>query len=134
MMKQLRSFALLVVVAALLVAILAPAAVAGSTGVKIKLKGPSAADNGAMIKLTATIRNSLKYGGGSRVAIIMQNQDGDLRRIGSKAVTWSLGGSKGTVTFWVKAKASAMGIAKYRAAWKNPGGTTRSNVLRVEID
>lgn len=134
MMKQFRALALLVVVAALLVAMLAPAAVAGSTGVKIKLKGPSAADNGALIKLTATIRNSLKYGGGSRVAIIMQNKDGHMKRIGAKTVTWSLGGSMGTVTFSVKAKASAMGIAKYRAAWTNPGGTTRSNVLRVEID
>ena len=134
MMKQLRSLALLVVVAALLVAPFAPAAVAGSTGVKIKLKGPSTADDGAMIKLTAKIRNSLKYGGGDRVAIIMQNKDGDLKRIGSKAIAWSEGGSKGTVTFWVKAQASAMGIAEYRAAWRNPGGTTRSNVLRVEID
>ncbi|MEI6450335.1 MAG: hypothetical protein WCP98_10340 [Actinomycetes bacterium] len=134
MMKQFRSLALLVVAAALLVAVFVPAAVAGSTGVKIKLRGPSAADNGAMIKLTATIRNSLKYGGGNRVATIMQNQDGGLKRIGSKAVTWSLGGSRGTVTFWVRATASAMGIARYRAAWRNPGGTTRSNVLMVEID
>ena len=129
-----RTLLLLVVVAALIVAILAPAAFAGSTGVKIKLTGPSQADNGAMIALHAKISNSLKYGGGNRVSLILQNKDGNLRRIGSKAITWSQGGSVGNVTFWVAAKASAMGIAKYRAAWRNPGGSTHSNMLSVAIN
>lgn len=129
-----RTFIVLVIVAAVLVAALAPAAFAGGTGVKIKLKGPSQADYGAMIRLTATIQNSLKYGGGNRVALVLQNKDGNLKRIGSKAISWSLGGSLGTVTFWVKAQPTAMGMAKYRAAWRNPGGSTHSNMWEVEID
>jgi hypothetical protein len=129
-----RTFVIMLAVAALLVAVLVPAAFAGGTGVKIKLTGPDQADNGAMVKLTAKISNSLKYGGGNRAALILQNKDGNLKRIGSKAITWSEGGSKGVVEFWVKAEASAMGIAKYKAAWKNPGGTTHSNVCSVEID
>ena len=133
-MKQLKTLMLLVVAAALLVAIFAPVAFAGTTGVKIKLSGPGQANDGAMIQLTAKISNSLKYGGGSRAALVMQNKNGALKRIGSKAVTWSLGGSVGKVTFWVKAHPSAMGMAKYRAAWKNPGGSTRSNMWEIEID
>jgi ABC-type glycerol-3-phosphate transport system substrate-binding protein len=129
-----RAFVVLVVVAAVLVAALAPAAFAGGTGVKIKLTGPSQANDGAMIKLTASIQNSLKYGGGNRVALVLQNKNGDLKRIGSKAITWSTGGSVGTVSFWVTAQPSAMGMAKYRAAWRNPGGSTHSNVWEVEIN
>jgi len=133
-MRQVKTFALLVVVAALLVAILAPVAFAGDTGVKIKLSGPRQADDGAMIQLTAKISNSLKFGGGNRVALVMQNKNGDLKRIGSRTIAWSLGGSVGKATFWVTAHPSAMGMAKYRVAWKNPGGTTRSNMWEVEID
>jgi hypothetical protein len=133
-MKQLQTLALLVVVAALLVAVLAPMALAADTGVKIKLSGPRQANDGAMIQLTAKISNSLKYGGGNRVAVVMQNRNGDLKRIGSKAIAWTVGGSVGKVTFWVAAQPTAMGMAKYRVAWKNPGGTTRSNMWEVEID
>ena len=133
MMKQFRSLALVTAVAALLVAVLAPAALGRTAGVTIKLRGPSSADYGALIKLTATIRNPQRADGW-RVAIIMQNKNGDLKRIGAKAPTWPDGGRKGIVAFWVTATPSAMGIARYRAAWMHPEGTTRSNVLRVEID
>lgn len=134
-MKRMRSLVLVMAVAALMVAVFAPMAAANSrTGVTMKLTGPSSANNGSMIPLKVTIKNSLKYGGGNRVTVILQNKNGDLRRIASKAVVWSEGGSLGVVTVWVKARASAMGIAKYRAAWRNPGGTTYSNVKRVSID
>jgi hypothetical protein len=43
-------------------------------------------------------------------------------------------GSRGTVDFWVKARASAMGIAGYRASWMHPEGTTHSTMLSIEID
>jgi len=128
-----RSLVPVAVLVAVAVAILAPAALARSTGVTIKLKGPSTAAQGATIKLTATISNP-ERADGYRAAIIMQNKDGHLKRIGAKAITWTNGGRKGTLAFWVKAAPSAMGIAKYRAAWMHPEGTTRSNVVRVEID
>lgn len=129
---KLRSFVLLVVAAALLVAVLAPAAFA-SAGVKMELSGPREAGNNAMIKLTCKISNPQKADG-NRTAVIMQNKDGHLKRIGSKAITWTDGGKTGVVTFWVKAQPTAMGIAKYRAAWMHPEGTTRTNVWSVEID
>jgi hypothetical protein len=128
-----KSFVMLVVIAALVVAVVAPAALGASAGVKMKLTGPSSAANGAMVQLTCKISNPQKADG-YRVAIILQNKDGDLKRIGSKAITWSNGGKTGLVYFWVKAQATAMGIAKYRAAWMHPEGTTRSNMLSVEID
>lgn len=131
---KVRSLVLIVVVAAVCLAVLAPAAVARDTGVTIKLKGPSSADYGATIKLHATLKDSLMYGGGNRVAVLLQNKDGHLRRIASKEVDWRLGGSLGSVTFSVTATPTAMGLAKYRVAWKNPGGVTRSNVWSVEID
>ena len=40
----------------------------------------------------------------------------------------------GVVSFWVKAKASAMGIVQYRAAWMHPEGTSHSNMLSVAIN
>jgi hypothetical protein len=133
-MMKLRSFVLLLVIAALMVAVVAPAALgATSAGVKMKLSGPDSAANGAMIKLTCKINNPQKADG-NRVATILQNKDGHLKRIGSKAITWNSDGTKGTVSFWVKAQASAMGIAKYRAAWMHPEGTSHSNMLGVEID
>jgi len=129
-----KSFVLLLVVAGLLVAIVAPAALGvTSAGVKMKLTGPSSAANGAMIKLTCKITNP-QLADGNRVALILQNKDGNLKRIGSKAITWSNGGKTGMVEFWVKAEASAMGIAKYRAAWMHPEGTSHSNRLSVAID
>jgi hypothetical protein len=129
-----KTFVLLVAVAALLVVILAPSAFAmGSADVSMKLTGPSSAANGAMIKLHCVVKNPLMTDG-FRAALILQNKDGNLKRIGSKAITWNSDGSKGTVDFWVKAQASAMGIAKYRASWMHPEGTTRSNMLSVEID
>ena len=128
-----RSLILLVVVAALLVAILAPAAFAANAGVSMKLTGPNQAKNGAMILLQCKIKNPLKADG-NRVALVLQNKDGNLKRIGSKQITWTNGGKSGVVDFWVSAKASAMGIAKYRAAWMHPEGTTHSNMLSVAIN
>ena len=128
-----KSFVLLLVVAALMVAVIAPAALGASAGVKMKLTGPNSANNGAMIKLTCNINNPQKADG-NRVALILQNKDGNLKRIGSKAITWSNGGKTGVVSFWVKATASAMGIAKYRAAWMHPEGTSHSNMLSVAIN
>jgi hypothetical protein len=55
-------------------------------------------------------------------------------RIGSRAITWTNGGRLGTVTFTVRAHASSMGMARYRAAWMHPEGTARSNAISVEID
>ena len=104
-----------------------------STGVTIRLTGPQAAKSGALIALKVKIMDSLKYGGGQPLAVILQNRDGRLRRIASKTVSWSLGGSLGVATVWVRVHAAAMGPAVYRAAWTNPGGTTNSNVLRVAI-
>lgn len=114
-------------------AVLVPAAGARSAGVSIKLRGPDSAALGKPLKLTATISNPQRADG-YRVAVIMQNKNGHLVRIGSKAITWSHGGRKGIVVFAVKGEPSAMGIAMYRAAWMHPMGTTRSNVCRVEID
>ena len=127
-----RSFVFLALVAALMVAVLAPAAFA-SAGVKMKLSGPREAAYNAKVKLTCKIANPQKADG-VRTAVILQNKDGHLKRIGSKAITWTDGGKTGIVTFWVKAQPSAMGIAKYRAAWMHPGGTTHSNRWMVEID
>ena len=67
---KLKSLLLAAVVAVVLVAALAPAASAGKTGVSIKLKGPSHVAADATLKLTATIKDSLKYGGGDRVAVL----------------------------------------------------------------
>ena len=131
---KLRSLLLLAVVVALCAAVLAPAASAGSTGVTIKLKGPRAAAQGATIRLSATLKNSLEYGGENGPAVLLQIKDGHLRRIASKTVVWEVGGSIGFVFFRVKAAPSAMGIATYRVALKSRGGTTRSNVWRVAID
>jgi hypothetical protein len=67
--------------------------------------------------------------------VLLQNKDGHLTRIASKEVQWTLGGSVGSVVFQnIVPTPTAMGIAQYRVAWTNPGGTTRSNVWRVEID
>lgn len=133
-MMRFKSFVLLVVIAALVVAVVAPAALgATSAGVKMKLTGPSSAANGAMVKITCKISNPMKADG-NRVALILQNKDGNLKRIGSKAIAWSNGGKTGMVAFWVKAQASAMGIAKYRAAWMHPEGTSHSNMLSIAID
>ena len=132
---KLKSLLLAVVVAVVLAAALAPAASAGKTGVSIKLKGPSHVAADATLKLTATIKDSLKYGGGDRVAVLLQNKNGHLRRIASKEIDWTLGGSLGAVVFFVSHPTpTAMGVAAYRVAWTNPGGITRSNVWRVEID
>jgi hypothetical protein len=132
---KLRSLVLVAVAAALLLAVMAPVASAGKTGVSIKLRGPGDVAQGSELKLTATFRNSLKYGGGDRVAVLLQNVDGDLKRIGSRTIDWRLGGSMGKAVFTVADPTpSAMGIAIYRVKWTNPGGTTYSNVWRVEID
>ena len=130
---KLKSVVLLAVVLALCAAVLAPAA-SGATGVTVKLKGPRAAAQGATIRLSATLKNSLEYGGDNGPAVLLQNKDGHLRRIASKTVVWEVGGSIGFVFFRVKAAPSAMGIATYRVALKSRGGTTRSNVWRVAID
>jgi len=130
---RLKTLALAAVIAAALVVVLAPAASADLAGVSMKLRGPSSAAEGSLAKLTATIRDP-ERADGMRSAVIMQNKDGHLVRIGSKAITWTRGGRLGTVTFMVKAGASAMGIARYRAAWMHPEGTARSNAVSVEID
>jgi hypothetical protein len=133
-MMKAKSFVLLLVIAGLVAVIVAPAAFGmGSADVKMKLTGPDSAANGAMVQLTCKISNPLMTDG-YRAAVIMQNKDGNLKRIGSKAITWNSDGSKGTVVFWVKAQASAMGMAKYRAAWMHPEGTSHSNRLSIEID
>lgn len=131
---RLRSLTLAALVPALCLAILVPVALGDAAGVRMKLKGPGDAAYGSIIKLTATISNP-ERADGMRTATIMQNKDGHLVRIGSKAITWTDGGRKGTVTFSVKAgEATAMGVAWYRASWMHPEGTARSNVWRVEID
>jgi hypothetical protein len=132
-MRRFSSLALLVAVAALVAAILAPATVAQSAGVKIRLTGPSSATQGTMIKLKAAISNPERADGSDRI-ILLKNVNGHLKRQASCAPMWTNGGRKGVAYFWVMPTPSAMGIAKYRAAWMHPEGTTRSNVLRVEID
>jgi hypothetical protein len=130
-----RSLILVAVAAMLMLAALAPAASAGKTGVSIKLRGPGDVAQGSTFKLTAALKDSLKYGGGARVAVLLQNVDGHLKRIASKEVDWRLGGSVGTVAFSVSDPTpTAMGIAVYRVKWTNPGGATYSNAWRVEID
>lgn len=131
---KLRSLLLALVAAALLAAALAPAALA-DTGVSIKLRGPESCKQGAEIKLTATIKDTLMYGGGDRVAVLMQVKNGHLKRIASKTVAWEVGGSVGFVIFkHITPTPTAMGIATYRVNWTNPAGTTRSNAWSVEID
>ena len=125
--------ALATVITAVLLVVLAPAASADLARVSMKLSGPSSAADGSLVKLTATIRNP-ERADGMRSAVILQNKDGHLVRIGSKAITWTRGGRLGTVTFMVEAEASAMGIARYRAAWMHPEGTARSNAVGVEIE
>ncbi len=133
---KLRSLVLVAVVGALLLAALASVAAADEkTGVTIKLRGPGDVAEGSTFKLTATFKNSLKYGGGDRVAVLLQNKDGQLRRIASRTIDWRLGGSEGKAVFSVSDPTpTAMGIAQYRVKWTNPGGDTYSNVWRVEID
>ena len=130
---RLRTLALTGVIVAVLLVVLAPAASADLAGVSMKLRGPNSAADGSLVKLTATIRNP-ERAIGVRSAIIMQNKDGHLVRVGSKAITWTKGGRLGTVTFMVKAEASAMGIAHYRATWMHPEGPARSNAVSVEIE
>ena len=133
---KLRSLVLAAVtVALLLLATVTVAAADERTGVTIKLRGPGDVAEGATLKLTATFTNSLKYGGGDRVAVLLQNKDGHLRRIASKAIDWRVGGSEGKAVFSISDPVpTAMGIAQYRVKWTNPGGDTYSNVWRVEID
>lgn len=133
---KLRSMVLVAVVGALLLAALASVAAANEkTGVTIKLRGPGDVAEGSTFKLTATFKNSLKYGGGDRVAVLLQNKDGQLRRIACRTIDWRLGGSEGKAIFSVSDPTpTAMGIAQYRVKWTNPGGDTYSNVWRVEID
>jgi len=130
--KHFKSLALFVVIAALAVVVIAPAAFA-SAGVSLKLKGPSSAANGATIKLTLTIKNP-KRADGSSVAYILQNSNGHLRWIGEKGITWNAAHTSGTVVFNVKAKASAMGIAKYKSYWMHPMGNTYSNALNIPLN
>ncbi len=119
---RLRTLALAAVIAAVLVVVLAPAASADPVGVSVKLRGPNSAADGSRAKLTATIRDP-ERADGMRSAVIMQDKDGHLVRIGSKAITWTRGGRLGTMTFTVKAGASTTGIARCRAAWMHPEGT-----------
>ena len=130
---RLKTLVLGALIAAVLLVVLAPAASADLAGVSMKLRGPGSAADGSLVQLTATIRNP-ERADGMQSAVIMQNKDGHLVRIGSKAITWTSGGRVGTVTFTVSAHASSMGIARYRAAWTHPEGTARSNALSVEID
>jgi hypothetical protein len=129
---RLKTLVLVLAAAALCAVLLAPAAF-GSAGVKMKLKGPSDAPDGSVIKLTLTISNPQRADG-MAAAAILQNKDGKLVRIGSKAIAWTNGGRTGTVVFKVEATPTAMGIAKYRAAWTHPLGTSRSNAWSVELD
>jgi len=84
-------------------------------------------------QVEAVISNPERADGSDRI-ILLKNVNGHLKRQASAAPTWTNGGRKGVAYFWVVPTPSAMGIAKYRAAWTHPEGTTRSNVLRVEID
>ena len=119
---RLRTLALAGAIAAVLVVVLAPTASADPVGVSMKLRGPSSAADGSRVKLTATIRDP-ERADGMRSAVIMQDKDGHLVRIGSKAIMWTRGGRLGTMTFMVKAGASTTGIARCRAAWMHPEGT-----------
>lgn len=127
-----KTLILALAVAALCVALLAPAAF-GSAGVKMNLKGPHDAPDGSMVKLTLTISNPQRADGMAS-AVILQNKDGKLVRLGSKVITWTNGGRTGTVVFRVKGTPTAMGIAKYRASWMHPEGTSYSNAWSVELD
>jgi hypothetical protein len=133
---RLRSVVLLAMAVALLLAATAVVAAASEkTGVTIKLRGPGDVAEGATLKLTATFKNSLKYGGGDRVAVLLQNKDGHLRRIASRTIDWRLGGSEGKAVFSISDPTpTAMGVAQYRVKWTNPGGDTYSNAWRVEIE
>jgi hypothetical protein len=115
---RLRTLAL----AAVLVVVLAPAASADPVGVSVKLCGPSSAADGSRAMLTATLRDP-ERADGMRSTVIMQDKDGHLVRIGSKAITLTRGGRLSTMTFMVKAGASAAGIARCRTAWMHPEGT-----------
>jgi hypothetical protein len=79
----------------------------------MKLRGPSSAADGSLVKLTAIIRGP-ERADGMRSADIMQDKDGHLVGIGSKAITWTRGGRLGTMTFMVKA-------GRRRRAWPAAG-------------
>ncbi len=112
-MKKARLLVVMVVVAAFMVAVLAPSAFAA---VSMKLTGPANADNGEWIALHLKIKNPGDLDG-LRVSLCMKSKNGGLHRIVSKQIMWD--DNVGTCTFMVKASPSAMGIGIYRAAWRH---------------
>jgi hypothetical protein len=114
-MKKARLLVVMVVVAAFMVAVLAPAAFAA---VNMKLTGPNNADNGQWVALHLTIKNPGDLDG-LRVSLCMKSRNGGLHRIVSKQISWNWSQSVGTCTFFVRATPSAMGIGIYRAAWRH---------------
>jgi hypothetical protein len=105
---------------------------ARGTGVVIDLGGPALTTQGSTIRLHATLLDSLEYGGGARIAVLQRKSDGKWRRIAARDVDWKLGGSVGHVAFPLRA--APAGLLSYRVTWKNPAGTTHSNVWWVEVE
>lgn len=112
-MKKARLLIVMVVVAAFMVAVLAPAAFAA---VNMKLTGPSSADDGQWVALHLTIKNPGDLDG-LRVSLCMKSKNGGLHRIVSKQIMWD--DNVGTCTFMVRVTPSMMGMAMYRAAWRH---------------
>ena len=105
---------------------------ARGTGVVIDLGGPALTAHGATIRLHATLLDSLEYGGGARIAVLQRKSGGSWRRIAARSVDWKLGGSVGHVS--LPLRAAPAGLLSYRVTWKNPAGTTHSNVWWVEVE
>ena len=105
---------------------------ARSTGVVIDLDGPALTTHGLTVRLHATLLDSLKYGGGGGTAVLQRKTGGSWRRIAARGVDWKLGGSVGHVSFPLRA--APAGLLSYRVTWKNPAGTTHSNVWRLEVE
>lgn len=129
-MKTTRFLAVMVVTAALLAAVLAPAAFA-SAGVKLHLTGPKTVTGGHKVTLTLTISNPQKADG-NRVAVLLQSRIGGLWRLASKQITWNSTHTTGTCSFRIQPNAMS-NVAVYRCSWVHPGGTTYSNRFGVRV-
>ena len=129
-MKKSRFLVVAAITAALLVAVLAPAALA-SAGVTMHLSAPSTFTAGHLVTLKLTINNPQKADG-NRVAVLLQSRIGGLHRIASKQITWNGSHTLGTCSFRIHPNAMA-NTAVYRCAWMHPEGTSYSNRVHITI-
>ena len=131
-MRGPKTWIVMVVLAALAVAVVAPTVFAGAMAPDVTLKGPSSVKLNATMTLSGTVLNT-NGGDGAMYVVIQKRVNSTWKNIAHVKPVW-MNGPRGHFAAKVRATNPAMSLLRFRAVWRAGGvkGYSRTLIIAVQ--